>query len=185
MMFNRKMHRSAYQLASKIYISIACPHAFRMGQWVGLPAQPTTSKSPSPWAPREDPTSLAPAPLGGKVCGPLGPHLRPKMESPKPNPPIPENRIKLKVTGYRSGCGYLSLCNGELWQHTDREHYKTYIIRQRSTYLMHTARTESLPRASQATDAVEIRFISVNILAKYLIVQTPRSSGLSPFARVL
>ena len=63
----------------------------------------------------------------------------------------------IKVTGYRSGRGYLSLCNGELWQHTDRQHYQTYIILQRSTYLMHTARTESLPRASRATDAVEIR----------------------------
>ena len=65
--------------------------------------------------------------------------------------------LLIKVTGYRSGCGYLSLCNGELWQHTDRQRYQTYIIRQRSTYLMHTARTESLPRASRATDAVEIR----------------------------
>ena len=85
------------------------------------------------------------------------------------------------MTGYRSGCGYLSLCNGELWQRTDRQRYKTHIIRQRSTYLMHTARTESLPRASRATDAVEIRYISVNILAKYLIVQTLRRKDLVVF----
>ena len=46
---------------------------------------------------------------------------------------------------------------------------------------MHTARTESLPRASRATDVVEIRYISVNILAKYLIVQTPRRKDLVVF----
>ena len=87
----------------------------------------------------------------------------------------------LVVMGYCIGCGYLSMCNGELWQHTDRQRYKTYIIRQRSTYLLHTARTVSLPCASRATDAVEIRYISVNILAKYLIVQTPRRKDLVVF----
>ena len=63
----------------------------------------------------------------------------------------------LKVAGNCSGRGYLSLCNGELWQHTDRQCYETYIIRQKSTYLMHTLRTESLPRTSRATNTVEIR----------------------------
>ena len=84
--------------------------------------------------------------------------------------------MAFKVTGCRSGRGYLSLCNGELWQHTDRQRYKTYIIRQRSTYLTHTARTESLPCASRATDAVEIREYSSQI-SHSTNAKTQRSSG--------
>ena len=68
----------------------------------------------------------------------------------------------------------ICLCamHGKLWQHTDRQRYKTSIIQQRNTYLMHTMRTESLPCASRATDAVRNPWISVNILATYLTVQS-------------
>ena len=93
------------------------------------------------------------------------------------------SKTLFKVTGYRSGCGYLSLCNGELWQDTDRQlqniHHTTeeYLSHAYSVNRRLTTQTKGLPHTSRATDAVEIRESSQ--ISHSTNAKTQRSSGLS------
>ena len=71
---------TAYQLASKTYISIACPRAFQMGQWVGLPAQPAIFQKSLPLGkPGKTPLPWPQPPWGARCVGPLGPTLDPRQ----------------------------------------------------------------------------------------------------------